>query len=210
MVQRTKTPRVNSQVIHAERKRLAQLYVRTAKGVEDYKNDAAARKSTAAYFARLKVRARKSAAAYFKLSSGIGETPLVRSARGRYGDEMSLAQLLAYRVELEFNAIQCEKLAADFERAEHTLRRRPGPGPGNKSKIAMRHLIYNAATSYQTIHNLAPGRSRSDPGPFGQYVASILLEIPEKSRPKPPAPSAIDDVLKLWFERHPVAVRSGG
>lgn len=190
----------------AEQQRLADHFVHILDGGVTYEDAQRTTKSEAEGFGQITATLVQAALALDALSSDDDPVALVRAVRARHGDDPSLAQLCAYRIELEFVALQCRKLAADMEGVAVKLVQSLERTSGNQSTLPLRMMTFAAATAYLKLTGREPGLSRSDDGPFGRFVREAIELIPRERRPLPPSPAAIADVVKAW--RKSEAVRN--
>ena len=191
-----------------EADRLAAFYLRTIAGTDEYELDLTAAKE----LSKLAALVDRAGRGFQALLTEKNADQLVQAFWARMirsqpetGLRISLDQLLAYRAEIERIATLNADFARDFEQAAELLQAQRQSDKGNQSTLALRFTIDVAASAYVKLFGKPPGRSRSGYGTFGKFVGEILKRVPTVRRPRCPSPSAINDAVKQWARRQPVA-----
>ena len=196
-------------VWQVEVERLSELYVDRLKAYQSYDQSSKNRKTSIHQLGDIQVEVNNTRQTLECLLSDKHLNSIVRLATARMERESPDLPILTneligtYVVELQCQLHTFHALNQDIDDVVKLLKAWPGRGKGNQSTVVMRLVLYAAAGTYHRLFKKPPGRSNSDEGTFGKFVAEIFNSIPKEFRPaKRPSTSAVADTVTEWRSRN--------
>lgn len=191
-----------------EVQRLAELYANRSTGHRWSDQSGVERKGSARELAGILTNVNSAAQTLEGLLSDEHIYSMVRLATARadrysaYFTDLTTEEMGAYVIGLRSQLRCFQELGEDIALVLKRLKRPKGQGIGNQSNLPMRSTIFAAAEAYYRLFGKPPGRSKSDSGTFGKFLAEIFVKVPIDLRPaKQLSNSAIAAVVADWCRR---------